>query len=116
MAITRIEDKEGRDLKINNDGSINATVSGLSGNINVKSNPFLRTIETWEGSSNITKVVPTSESICIANDGTTDLVVRINALSFTVKPSEVFEEVFSPFTSVTIQATGPYRALTKADI
>lgn len=49
----------------------------------------------------------------IANDGQTDIKIKLLGETFTVKPQEQFSELFLPFTAVeidTLNETTPYRA------
>jgi hypothetical protein len=70
--------------------------------------------DSWSGTANIVK---TFGSNCtyfeIKNDGVADITFSIGILNFTVKQGEAFGDSFSPFTSVTITATEPYRAFVK---
>lgn len=66
------------------------------------------------GSTTITKGYPTKMfGFGIVNDGTTDLSFTINSFTITVKPHETFDDLFEPFTAITITATGPYRAVVR---
>lgn len=67
--------------------------------------------DQWNGSANITKSFASArKSLLISNDGASDLTFTVNGMTFTVKPTEVFDESFDPFTSVTITTTSAYRA------
>lgn len=69
------------------------------------------------GSANVTKSYNTQMfGFAIVNDakrddtGASDLSFTIGTLTVIVKPREVFNSLFDPFTSVTITATKPFRA------
>lgn len=68
--------------------------------------------DTWSGSANITK---NFTKLCVGfslkNDGSTDVTVTINTLTFVVKGGESFNGNFEPFSSLTITTTSAYRAL-----
>jgi hypothetical protein len=49
----------------------------------------------------------------VQNDGNANLTFTINGLTITVKPTEGFEDIFEPFTSVQVNATGAFRAVVK---
>lgn len=42
--------------------------------------------------------------LLVSNDGASDITVAVSGMSFTLKPTEVLDEKFDPFTSVTITA------------
>ena len=68
-------------------------------------------MEAWSGSSNYTKTFADNRyGFSIMNDGAADLTFTINSQTRTVKPGEAYNALFDPFTSVTINATGAYRA------
>lgn len=65
-----------------------------------------------EGSADITKSYPTEMfGVGIVNDGTADLTFAINDFSITVKPGEIFDDLFEAFTEITINATSNFRAV-----
>lgn len=49
----------------------------------------------------------------IINDGTADLSVTINDITFTVKPGESFDDLFEAFTSVTVTGDTTFRAVVR---
>lgn len=49
----------------------------------------------------------------IVNDGDTDLTFTINGFTILVKPYETFDDLFDGFTTVTINATGAFRAVVR---
>lgn len=49
----------------------------------------------------------------ITNDGVLDLEFTINALTIVVKPGESFDDLFEPFTSVSINANDEFRAVVR---
>ena len=51
----------------------------------------------------------TGTSIMFKNDGTTDITLNINNMTFVIKQSEVFDETFKPFNSLSISGNAPYR-------
>lgn len=114
MAITRIEDQDGNEMKVNGDGSIVATVTGLDlsgASISIKE---MKVKEVWEGATTVTKTFVTPASgVNVVNDGIDNLVITVNEMDITVKPDEGFESIFEPFTTLKITATGAYRALVK---
>jgi len=46
----------------------------------------------------------------ISNDGASNLTFTINSYTFTLKPGEIFDECFEPFTQVSITTSVAYRA------
>lgn len=70
--------------------------------------------EIWSGNENVVK---TWERPCygfsIVNDGSEDIYISINNISFVVKAWESFEDRFPPFTQLTIETTSDYRAYVK---
>lgn len=67
--------------------------------------------DTWSGNANITKTFTAPRNtLLIANDGSTDVVLNVNGLSFTIKSTEVFDERLDPFTTLTLSTTSAYRA------
>lgn len=114
MAITRIEGEYGNKLKVNPNGSIDATVTGMDMSGAKISIDELKVREVWEGSETVTKTFITPASaVSVVNDGAENLVITVNAMNITVKPDEGFESIFVPFTTLKIAATGAYRALVK---
>jgi chitodextrinase len=59
-----------------------------------------------------TRVLPTGDNykFYINNTGNADLTFTINSITFTVKASEEFEDIFDPFTQVIITATSTFDA------
>jgi len=49
------------------------------------------------------------KSINITNDGSEDLTFTINSLTSTVKPGEIFNDKFVPFSSVVLNSSIAYR-------
>lgn len=65
----------------------------------------------WSGSATVTKTWANAmTSLMVANDGNADLTVGINGMTITVKATEVLDEHFDAFTSVTITSTVAFRA------
>jgi hypothetical protein len=70
--------------------------------------------DAFADTANVTKTYSSSMSgFAVQNDGTTNLTFTINGLTITVKPTEGFEDIFEPFTSVQVNATGAFRAVVK---
>lgn len=72
------------------------------------------------GSANVTKTYNSSMyGFGIVNDasrddtGASDLTFTIGGLTIVVKPRESFDNLFTPFTSVSITATKPFRAVVR---
>jgi hypothetical protein len=77
--------------------------------------PFYRArgtvaMEAWTNVSPITTFPDNRYGFSIVNDGTADLTFTINTFTRTVKVGEAYSALFDPFTSLTITATGAYRA------
>jgi hypothetical protein len=77
--------------------------------------PFYRALgtiamEAWTNQNPITTFPSARYGFSIINDGTTDLTFTINLVIRTVRQGEAYSALFDPFTSVTISATGAYRA------
>lgn len=71
-------------------------------------------VETWSGNTTITKTFNTPMAgFYIKNDGASDLTFTVNGMTFTVKTGEIFEDVFQPFTTLTITTTVAYRAFVR---
>jgi hypothetical protein len=67
--------------------------------------------EPFEGSSTMVKTFNAEmQGFVISNDHTEDLTFTIMGETWTVKAGEVFEETFPKFKTVTITATGSFRA------
>lgn len=65
----------------------------------------------WTGTANVTKTFTSPRnSLLLSNDGASDVSVTINGMTIVVKPTEVFDERFDEFASVTIATTSIYRA------
>lgn len=92
-------------------GGSNASVSNNSSSIKVTAE------EPFSGSNNITKTFSKDMiGFVISNDGTSDLSFTINNQTFVVKSFEVFDSFFSPFKTVSIVTTSPYRAYGQATL
>jgi hypothetical protein len=54
-------------------------------------------------------------SVCLFNDGGSDVTITIGGIAFTVKPGDnPFDECFEPFKSITIATTsGNYRMIVR---
>lgn len=77
--------------------------------------PLMVVEDEWEGSGNITKTFTTAVmGLSIRNKGTSMLTVTIGDKTIEVDAGESFENLFKPFTSVIINATGLYKALVTA--
>ena len=77
--------------------------------------PFYRprgtvAMEAWTNVSPITTFPSARYGFSIVNDGTADLTFTINGNTRTVKPGENYNALFDAFTSLSISATGAYRA------
>jgi hypothetical protein len=70
--------------------------------------------DVFSGSANVTKTYPTSmRGFSLVNDGAPDVTFTIGGKTITVKQNETFDASFDPFTSVTVTATGAFRAIVK---
>lgn len=67
-------------------------------------------MESWDNTNPITTFPSERYGFSIINDGTADLTFTINENTRTVKVGEAYNGLFEPFTSVTVNATGAYRA------
>lgn len=47
--------------------------------------------------------------ICLSNDGSSDITLVVNGMSFVVMVGEVFQERFDEFSSIDVQGSSPYR-------
>jgi hypothetical protein len=77
--------------------------------------PFYRArgtiaMEAWTNTNPITTFPSARYGFSIVNDGTSDLTFTINGNVRTVKPGENYNALFEAFTSLSINATGAYRA------
>ena len=77
--------------------------------------PFYRArgtvaMEAWTNAAPITTYPSARYGFSIINDGTADLTFTINGNTRTVKPGENYNALFDAFTSLSISATGAYRA------
>lgn len=120
MALNRIVDRDGTELKVNKDGSIN--VKGLSdgngGNNNGGSGTVtfkdLEVIKSWEGNADETiNLSAEGKAISIINDSGEDLFITINNFRIRLRKNESFSERFAPFQKMEVEATGEYRALVR---
>jgi hypothetical protein len=93
----------GNEIDVNTDGGLKTSQAGTI------------TKDYWEGSANITKTFASNRSgLVISNDGSSNLTALVNGMTFTLKPTEVLEERFEPFTQVVITTTSAYRAWARA--
>lgn len=76
--------------------------------------------DAFSGSTTITKTYTTEmfgfgivNDTEVGSDTAADLTFQINGFEITVKPSEAFDDLFEPFQTVTVTATGPYRAVVR---
>lgn len=70
--------------------------------------------DAFNGTESVTKTYSTFMfGFGIVNDGNADLTVSINNFNILVKPYESFDDLFEPFTSVTITATDAFRAVVR---
>ncbi|MGF9711634.1 hypothetical protein [Paenibacillus naphthalenovorans] len=75
--------------------------------------------DAFSGSANVTKnylppEYPTPmRGFSLVNDGAPDVTFTIGGKTITVKQNETFDGLFDPFTSVTVTATGAFRAVVK---
>lgn len=74
--------------------------------------PIGKTVkDAFSGNATVTKTYGTAKTgILLTNDGASDVTMTVNGLTNTIKPTEVFDMLFDPFTSVTITTTSAYRA------
>jgi hypothetical protein len=70
--------------------------------------------DSFSGSANVTKPYATQmRGFSLVNDGAPDVTFTIGGKTITVKQNETFDALFDPFTSVTVTATGAFRAIVK---
>lgn len=70
--------------------------------------------DAFSGSSTTTKNYQTKMyGFGIVNDGESNLTVTINSFNIVVKPDETFDDLFDPFTSVTITGNTNFRAVVR---
>lgn len=70
--------------------------------------------DVFNGESSITKTYAKPMSgFGIVNDGVADLTFLINGFSVLVKQNESWDDLFTPFTEVTINATDSFRAVVR---
>jgi hypothetical protein len=74
----------------------------------IGTNPFV-IIDSFSDSANTNKTYTKARSIFLSNDGNADITLAVGALNFTIKPGEVFDEVFNPFTDLTVTTTVAFR-------
>lgn len=67
-------------------------------------------MESWDNTAPVTSFPSERYGFSILNDGTADLTFTINSQTRKVKPGEAYSSLFEPFTSLSISATGAYRA------
>jgi hypothetical protein len=67
-------------------------------------------MEAWDNTAPITTFPDNRYGFFIVNDGTSDLTFTLNSYLRTVKPGEKWSSCTEAFTSLTINATGAYRA------
>lgn len=70
--------------------------------------------DAFNGSSTTIKNYPTSMyGFAIVNDGDSDLTVSINSFNIVVKSGEAFDDLFDPFTSLTVSGNSAFRAVVR---
>ena len=70
--------------------------------------------DAFNGSSTTTKNYLTKMyGFAIVNDGDSDLTVSINSFNIVVKSGESFDDLFDPFTSVTVTGNSAFRAVVR---
>lgn len=70
--------------------------------------------DAFNGSSTVTKSYPTKMyGFAIVNDGDSDLTVSINSFNIVVKSGEAFDDLFDPFTTVTVSGNSAFRAVVR---
>lgn len=70
--------------------------------------------DAFNGSSTVTKNYQTKMyGFAIVNDGETDLTVSINSFNIVVKSGEAFDDLFDPFTTVTVSGNSAFRAVVR---
>ena len=70
--------------------------------------------DAFSGSTTITKTYLTNMyGFGIVNDGENDLTVSINNFNIVVKPTEAFDDLFDPFTTLTISGNSAFRAVVR---
>ena len=70
--------------------------------------------DAFNGSSTVTKNYQTKMyGFAIVNDGESDLTISINSFNIVVKSGESFDDLFDPFTTVTISGNSAYRAVVR---
>lgn len=70
--------------------------------------------DAFNGSSTTTKNYLTKMyGFAIVNDGESDLTVSINSFNIVVKSGESFEDLFDPFTSLTISGNSAFRVVVR---
>lgn len=70
--------------------------------------------DAFNGSSTTKKNYLTNMyGFAIVNDGDSDLTVSINSFNIVVKSGEAFDDLFDPFTSLTISGNSAFRAVVR---
>lgn len=70
--------------------------------------------DAFNGSSTVTRNYQTKMyGFAIVNDGNSDLTVSINSFNIVVKSGESFDDLFDPFTSVTVTGNSAFRAVVR---
>ena len=70
--------------------------------------------DAFSGSSDTTKNYQSNMyGFAIVNDGNNELTVTIGSIVLTVKPSEGFDDLFDPFTSVKVAGSSAFRAVVR---
>lgn len=70
--------------------------------------------DAFSGTTSVTKAYSSQMfGFAISNDGLANLTFTINGLTITVKPGELFDDLFEPFTSVVITASGAFRSVVR---
>lgn len=70
--------------------------------------------DAFNGSSTTTKNYQIKMyGFSIVNDGESDLTVSINSFNIVVKSGEAFDDLFDPFTTVTVTGNSAFRAVVR---
>ena len=73
-----------------------------------------RAQEFFSGTTSMTKKFNGDrEELVVINDGDADLTFTAGYTNFTLKSGEVFDEEVTPFTSISITATGAFRGFVR---
>lgn len=72
------------------------------------------TKDIFKGTSSVTKTYTTNMfGFAIVNQGDAELTFTINGIDVPVDPYEAFDELFEPFTTVTVTTTGKFKAVVR---